>query len=207
MPVELGRRGLVVQRAMVVSGSQGSPSRTRVFVASTTRSVNSARTRPGPGSARQRCSSARRTGTRLERRIDGKLEVGVVEYHHRAVAAELSSCVLPAARAATLPPVSTEPTNPQATSGCPRQRPLPRAGAADRLNIPLGRLASAGSPPAAHGMPSCSAAAPRRRCCLSRDRGREDLRAHRVRPVPRANNADPAERNPGRENAAVRGRR
>ena len=52
---------------------------------------------------------------------------------------------MPAARAATLPPVSTEPTKPTpATSGCPTTAsPTTGPGPDTKLNRPLGRLASA----------------------------------------------------------------
>src|SRR6266568_4239622 len=56
-----------------------------------------------------------------------------------------SSCVLPAALAATLPPVSTEPTNPTpATSGCATTAsPTTGPGPETKLNTPAGRLACA----------------------------------------------------------------
>src|SRR5215469_2426976 len=131
---------------IVVSGSNGSPSRTRVLVASTTRSVNSPTT---PDSTRnrspavqlwpaQRYAASSAASVARSRSASSSMTIGPLP-------PSSSSWVLPAARAATLPPVSTEPTKPTpATSGWPTTAsPTTGPGPGTKLKTPPGRPASA----------------------------------------------------------------
>src|SRR5215831_4528148 len=131
---------------IVVSGSNGSPSLTLALVAATTRSVNSARTAA--------CTRNRSPAVQLWPAHRYAASSAAVAASSRSASSRItmgplppssSSCALPAARTATCPPVSTEPTKPTpATSGWPtRASPTTGPGPGTKLNAPPGRPASA----------------------------------------------------------------
>src|SRR5580692_557582 len=126
---------------IVVRGSNGSPSRTLDLVAATTRSVNSARTAACTRNRSpavqlwpaHRYAASRAAAVASSRSASSSITIGPLP-------PSSSSCALPAARAATWLPVSTEPTKPTpATPGCPtRASPTTGPGPGTKLKTPAG---------------------------------------------------------------------
>src|SRR6516164_6678871 len=138
--------GSLLSGPMVVAGSTGSPSLIWSLVAATTRSTNSARTAactrnrspavqlwPAHRYAASSAASVARARSASSRITMGPLPPSS------------SSCVLPAARAATLAPVVTEPMKPTAcTPGWPATAsPTTGPGPGRKLNTPGGTPVSA----------------------------------------------------------------
>src|SRR5215469_5860952 len=133
--------GSLFSGPMVVAGSSGSPSLIWSLVAATTRSTNSARTAActrnrSPAvqlwpAHRYAASSA--ASVARPRSASSRITMGPLPPSSR-------SCVLPAARAATLAPVATEPMNPTArTPGWPATAsPTTGPGPGRKLNTPAG---------------------------------------------------------------------
>src|SRR5499427_434979 len=137
--------GSLFSGPMVVAGSNGSPSLIWSLVAATTRSTNSARTaaytrKRSPAvqlwpAHRYAASSA--ASVARPRSASSRITMGPLPPSSR-------SCVLPAARAATLAPVATEPMKPTAcTPGWPATAsPTTGPGPGRKLNTPAGTPAS-----------------------------------------------------------------
>ena len=196
--VHLGRHRLVVERAhrrrIVERVAEQDPLRRPGGPAAR-------RTRPGRrgerGCARPRCSSGRRTGSRrsASRRPRPARSASSITTSGPLPPIS-SSAAFPAAAWATSRPVAVEPMN--ATPSVPGLRaissPTTGPGPVTRLNTPGGRSASA-----MHAGERHRAHRGRRRRrphhrVAARQRGRDQLRRHRVRPVPRADHADHAAR-------------
>src|SRR5215469_2630780 len=137
--------GSLFSGPMVVAGSNGSPSLTWSLVSATTRATNSARTAawtrnrspavqlwPAHRYAASRAASAARS-----RSASSRITIGPLPPSSR-------SWVLPAARAATLAPVATDPMKPTpCTPGCPATAsPTTGPGPGRKLNTPAGRPAA-----------------------------------------------------------------
>ncbi len=143
----------------------------------------------------------------LQRRLGGQPEVGVRQHHHRAVAAEFKQLRL-AGRAGRDQAAGRRPsrrTRRRATPGCPaRASPTTGPGPGTKLNTPGGSPAPAStSASSAQHADVVGAGHPDHGVPRRHGRG-EQLGAHRVRPVPRADHADHAERHPGSEDPPAR---
>ena len=211
VPVELGRRRLVVQRShrrLRVERVAEPHTRLRRLDHPLGELRPHACLHEEPLARRAALPRAQVGG--LERRLRGELQVGVVEDHHRAVAAQLEQLGL--ARGARRHLAAGLHRADETYAGDQR---MPDHGVTDNRAWPGDEVEHASGQTRLLkdlGQQRATGRRGRRRDpddgVAGGQRRREDLGTHRVRPVPRADDADHAERHPRGEHPAVRrGRR